>query len=105
LRLATMRAVETRRWLVRASNSGISAFIDPAGDVVASIPFGVASTLTHSVTPSQQLTPYVRFGDWIVGVSMVIVAVSLVRQLMVLRVRRTQVVPTTPVSTEEGERA
>jgi apolipoprotein N-acyltransferase len=65
--------VETRRWLVRASNSGVSAFIDPTGEVVASIPLHRAATLTHSVQTSATLTPYVRFGNWIVGLSALVV--------------------------------
>jgi apolipoprotein N-acyltransferase len=76
LQLARMRAVETRRWLVRASNSGVSAFIDPTGEIVASLPFGEAATLRHTVFASDQLTPYVRFGDWVVWLSLVIVVVA-----------------------------
>ena len=76
---ARMRAVETRRWLVRASNSGSSAFLDPTGDVVASLPFGVTGTLAHSVFLSDGLTLYVRFGDWIVLLSTILVVVTVVR--------------------------
>jgi apolipoprotein N-acyltransferase len=77
LQLARMRSVETRRWLVRASNSGISAVIDPQGAIVASLPFGEAGTLMQAVQPSEQLTPYVRFGDWVVWVSLAIVGMAL----------------------------
>ena len=71
-----LRAVETRRWRVRASNSGVSAVIDPSGAVVASLPFGVVGTLAESVERRQELTPYVRYGDWVVGVSELIVALK-----------------------------
>lgn len=93
LRLAQMRAVETRRWLVRASNSGISAFIDPTGQIVASLPFGEAGTLTHTVVPSNRLTPYVRFGDWVVWLSMVIVAITVARRLRLARESGVRLVP------------
>jgi len=76
LQLARLRAVETRRWLVRASNSGISAVIDPTGEIVAAIPFGEPGTLMHLVTPSVYLTPYVRFGDWVVWMSCTIMIVA-----------------------------
>lgn len=85
LQLARMRAVETRRWLVRASNSGVSAFIDPTGEIVASLPFGEAGTLTHLVVPSSQITPYVRFGDWVVWFSVIIAGVGLSRGLRSMR--------------------
>jgi apolipoprotein N-acyltransferase len=74
LQLARMRAVETRRWLVRASNSGVSAVIDPHGEVVAALPFGEPGTLVVPVSPATAVTPYVRFGDWPVGVSAVVLA-------------------------------
>lgn len=73
LQLARLRAVETRRWFLRASNSGVTAVIDPTGEIVARVPFGQAGTLAARVVPLHQITPYVRFGDWIVWVSLFIV--------------------------------
>jgi apolipoprotein N-acyltransferase len=89
LRLATLRAVETRRWLVRASNSGISAFIDPFGRVVASLPVGAAATLERQVGAGGALTPYVRFGDWPVLAAALTLALSVVvAQLVTARGHR-----------------
>ena len=79
LHAAALRAVETRRWLVRASNSGISAFIDPTGQIVASLPWGQQGVLTHNVGAAHSLTPYVRFGDWLVPVSLAVVLGAAVR--------------------------
>lgn len=67
LNATILRAVETRRWLVRASNSGISAFIDPTGNITASLPFGEIGVLTSTVDPGDEVTLYVRAGDWPVG--------------------------------------
>jgi len=64
LQAATMRAVETRRWLVRASNSGISASIDPTGRIVSSLPFGAVGVMDTYITPSSSLSLYVRYGNW-----------------------------------------
>lgn len=72
LQAATLRAVETRRWLVRASNSGVSAFIDPTGRIVASLPLGAVGVLRHQIELSQVLSPYVRFGNWFVVVCVVV---------------------------------
>lgn len=77
LQLARMRAVETRRWLVRASNSGISAFIDPTGEIVASLPLNEVGTLEHTVMPLLDVPLYVRIGDWPVALSAVIVGLCI----------------------------
>lgn len=74
LNATILRAVETRRWLVRASNSGISAFVSPTGDIVASLPLGERGVLAHSIHPSDGKTLYVRFGDWPVALSWLIMA-------------------------------
>lgn len=66
LELTRLRAVETRRWLVRASNSGISAFIDPAGRIAAALPLGAVGTLVRRLDTSSVTTVYVRVGDWVV---------------------------------------
>jgi apolipoprotein N-acyltransferase len=63
LELTRLRAVETRRWLVRASNSGISAFIDPRGEIVASLPVGRVGALEQEVSLANPMTPYTRWGD------------------------------------------
>lgn len=76
LEMARLRAVETRRWLVRSSRSGISAFFDPKGEIVSSLAFGTEGTLTEPVQLSNRITPYVRFGNWIIGVSMLVLAIE-----------------------------
>ncbi|MFN8643360.1 MAG: apolipoprotein N-acyltransferase [Candidatus Binatia bacterium] len=61
--MVRLRAVETRRWLVRASGSGISAAIDPRGAIVAALPFGARGVIDRRVTLETGLTPYARWGD------------------------------------------
>lgn len=65
---AVMRAVETRRWLVRVSDSGISAIIDPTGRIVDHLSVGAVGALKAFVPERDTLSPYVRFGDWLVPV-------------------------------------
>lgn len=57
------RAVETRRWLVRASTSGPSAIVDPAGRIVDRIPFDTAGVVRASIEPRTETTPYGTLGD------------------------------------------
>ncbi len=63
LALATLRAVEHRRYLVSAANSGISAIVDPTGRVVAQTGLLTAATLGGEVRWMRARTPYERVGD------------------------------------------
>jgi len=64
LSLVRMRAVENRRWIVRATNDGISASIDPAGHVVQELPpyQEQVGRMAYSYVDSK--TIYTRTGDW-----------------------------------------
>jgi apolipoprotein N-acyltransferase len=62
LRTTVVRAVETRRFILRAVSSGVSAVIDPVGRVAGTIPFGAREVLHADVAPLDGLTPAVRLG-------------------------------------------
>ena len=68
LKLVRMRAAENRRWLVRATNSGISATIDPAGRVAHRLPEYAQTAVRTRYSYQTGLTPYARYGDWFVWV-------------------------------------
>jgi apolipoprotein N-acyltransferase len=63
LALAVLRAVESRRYLVRAANTGISAVIDPAGRVIARLDFGRAGLVHADVTAGGGVTPATAHGS------------------------------------------
>lgn len=63
LDIARLRAIETRRWLLRATTTGYSAVVDPFGRIVAQSGFGEPAVLGATVTPRRGTTPYQRFGD------------------------------------------
>ncbi|GAB4359801.1 MAG: apolipoprotein N-acyltransferase [Gammaproteobacteria bacterium] len=63
LEIARMRARESGRPLLRATNTGISAIIDARGELVAVSPQFRAAVLAASVQPMQGATPYVRWGE------------------------------------------
>ena len=69
LRMAAFRALETRRYLARAANTGISAAVDPYGRILASTRLFEEAVLVQGVIPRRDLTPYVRFGDWFAAAS------------------------------------
>ena len=62
--MAVLRAVENRRSVVRAANTGISGFVDPVGDVVARTSLFEEAALTRSVPVMTTETIYTRWGDW-----------------------------------------
>ncbi len=61
--MAIVRAVENRRYLVRAANTGISAIVDPYGRVLARTKLMRSAVLRGSIHPRTGLTPYGRWGD------------------------------------------
>ena len=72
--MAIFRAVETRRFLVRAAASGISGFVDPTGRTFGIVPSGTAGAAVGHVMPRHGETLYVRFGDAWVCVAGVLLA-------------------------------
>ena len=78
--MAAFRAVETRRYLVRAATTGVSGFIDPYGSVVASLDAGETGVLTGLVAGRTALTPYVRLGDVFAFACMLAAAAALALQ-------------------------
>ncbi len=63
---ARLRAIETRRWIVRSANTGISCIIDPAGKIIESRPWDQTATIRRSVpVENATMTFYARHGDCI----------------------------------------
>ena len=63
LQASQMRALETGRWMVRSTNTGASAAIDPRGRVVSRLPQFTAGTLIERVEPRKGMTPYASAGN------------------------------------------
>ena len=64
LQMSRMRAVENGRWVIDAAVSGITAFVDPTGRVVAQAGLFQPAIVRHTIRTSQSTTPYVDLGDW-----------------------------------------
>lgn len=62
--MGRMRAIETRRWLLRAGNDGVTASVDPYGRTVAELPRGVGGTLAVTYELLDGATLWVRYGQW-----------------------------------------
>ncbi|MGH7768467.1 MAG: apolipoprotein N-acyltransferase, partial [Candidatus Binatia bacterium] len=63
-RLAQWRAIETRRNLVRVTNTGVTTVINPKGEMLDSLPLFTPAVLTAKVEIMEGETLYVRYGDW-----------------------------------------
>lgn len=66
LEIARMRAVESSRYLIRSTNTGVSAVIEPGGKVVAQAPMFEQAVLNAEVTPLTGATIYSRVGNWLI---------------------------------------
>ena len=67
LNMARMRAIENGRWLLRATNTGITASISPLGQVVALSPRKTRTVLEAPYSFETGTTFYTRYGDWFAG--------------------------------------
>ena len=88
LALARLRAIEHRRWLVRATNSGISAFVDPTGAVVARTGALERASLRGTVHAIDGTTIYGALGDWPGWLALLVVAGVLLLKAPAARTRR-----------------
>jgi apolipoprotein N-acyltransferase len=64
LNIVRMRAAENRRWMLRATNDGITATIDSAGRLRGTLPKYVQATSYTGFNYISEQTVYTRYGDW-----------------------------------------
>jgi apolipoprotein N-acyltransferase len=90
LKQARMRAVENARWVLRDTNTGVTASIDPYGRVVATVPRKIRTALLAPYALSNVTTSYTRHGDWFAYLCAIIsVGVLIARFLFRNKVERT----------------
>ena len=66
LQIAQVRAAEAGRYLLRATNTGVTAVVDDAGRVEATLPQFEPAVLKATVRGFEGATPYARVGNWAV---------------------------------------
>jgi len=77
LMMARVRAIESRRWLLRDTNNGYTVSVDPYGRIVAALPTDIRGELEAPYDFRSNITPYVRFGDWLCWLSILVSAAIL----------------------------
>jgi len=86
LQIARMRSAEVRRWQLRATNTGLTALIDPHGELAASLPQFEPGVLRGTVPGMTGSTPYIVWGDFaVVLLAAVAVAVYRLRTKLTIR--------------------
>jgi apolipoprotein N-acyltransferase len=78
LAMARVRAVENRRWLLRATNNGYTVAIDPYGREVARLDADVRGVLRAPFSFRSDRTLYSRWGDWFAWLCVVVALVFVV---------------------------
>jgi apolipoprotein N-acyltransferase len=87
LALSVFRAVENRRFMVRATNSGVSAIVSPSGRVGMETGLFEEAVIVAPVALRRELAVYTRLGDWFAWGCVAYAGFGLIMAL-VLRVRR-----------------
>ena len=64
LQMVQMRAKENGRWFIRATNTGVTAFIDHKGHIVKKAPMDQEAILRGELPAMQGQTLYTKFSDW-----------------------------------------
>lgn len=62
---SSLRAIETKKWVARSANTGISAFVNPKGEILQHSEWWVEDALISEVYPNSILTFYVKHGDYL----------------------------------------
>jgi len=75
LRMARVRAVENRRWLLRVTNSGITASVDPYGRIFAPLPRDTRAAIDLPYDYKRNKTIYTQFGDWFAWLCVLVSAI------------------------------
>ncbi len=76
-RYAKIRAIETRRNLARAANTGLSSFINQKGEVVKKINYGKKGSIKETLKANEQISFYSRNGEYIARVSLFFAVITL----------------------------
>ncbi len=83
---ARLRAIETRTWVARSANTGISCFIDPYGTVINPQSYNTTAAIKLTIEPVKSKTFFVKYGDLLSKVMMVL-SILLIGWIIILKMK------------------
>ena len=78
MQYASLRAIETRRWIARSANTGISAFVSPVGEILEPRGWDKAAAIKLNVPAVENVVFFARHGDLLSRLCMVVAAAILI---------------------------
>jgi apolipoprotein N-acyltransferase len=80
LQIARVRSLESGRYMIRATNTGISALIDDKGNIIKRSGQFVKEVVSGKVMPMKGSTPFIMWGNWVVvNISFMILLITYLR--------------------------
>ena len=92
LLFSVVRAVETRRYIARSANTGISCFINKRGDIIQSTAYWEPAVIRQVIYTGEGETFYVRYGDYIARISTFGSIIMLLSALVLLFKNRSKLI-------------
>jgi apolipoprotein N-acyltransferase len=87
LKYGRLRAIETRRWIARSANTGISCFISPKGEIQQATKYWEPAVISQTISLHNTQTFYTRFGDYIARAALCI-SIAMLIYALVLKFRK-----------------
>jgi len=91
LQFGNLRAIETRRDIVRSANSGVSAFVNQRGDIVSLLGYEKQGALKGNARLNNEITFYTKHGDYLAKIGLLLSGILLgyTISLRILQKRKT----------------
>ena len=77
MQIAQMRALETGRYMLRATNTGVTAIIAPDGTIITKAPMFKQTVLRGKIFPMEGITLYARLSDEVIILILVLVVICI----------------------------
>jgi apolipoprotein N-acyltransferase len=85
---ASLRAIETRRQVVRAANTGVSCIIDIRGKRINETTWWTKAVIKGTIWPETRITPYVKYGDFLLLISVFLSGLIILAVFILVPVRK-----------------
>lgn len=83
LKYGALRAIETRRWIARSANTGISCFITPEGEIRQETQWWVPAVIKGRIQMNRTQTFYTKYGDYIARAAMYLSILLIIYSLLI----------------------